>query len=196
MKNVVCGEFADPDRKEMIMEGKQNNLLLFAEEGIFVVEKDFENFGWWWCGTVYALGGPFTNSPRFLWKLRMGRVQIACSRKAGRSFNPWNFGWIFPFLPNNSNPVPSWAFLKQCGAMWGLGLQLRRYLDASNRQLWAGRGLTHMVGHPWELASDSTHQSKVCSSAEEAVVVFGPAPQWLLSNHFCWGMLLTTIQLF
>ena len=45
MKNVVCGELADPDRKEMIMEGKQNNLLLFAEEGIFVVEKDFENFG-------------------------------------------------------------------------------------------------------------------------------------------------------
>lgn len=41
MKNVVCGEFADPDRKEMIMEGKQDNLLLFAEEGIFVVEKDF-----------------------------------------------------------------------------------------------------------------------------------------------------------
>ena len=46
MKNVVCGEFADPDIKEMIMEGKQNNLLLFVRRKAFSLsKKDFENFG-------------------------------------------------------------------------------------------------------------------------------------------------------
>jgi len=46
MKNFVCGEFADPDRKEMIKEVKQDNLLLFVRRKAFsFVEKDFENFG-------------------------------------------------------------------------------------------------------------------------------------------------------
>ena len=39
MKNVVCGEFADPDRKEMIMEGKQDNLLLLVRRKAFSLSK-------------------------------------------------------------------------------------------------------------------------------------------------------------
>ena len=41
MKNVVCGELADPDRKEMIMEGKQDNLLLFVRRKAFSLSKGF-----------------------------------------------------------------------------------------------------------------------------------------------------------